>query len=243
MISLLHTQTILFDEFLTRDYYLPDEFVLFMNTISTIVRYRSDVRIFMLGNTVNRYCPYFSEMGLTGVLKQKRGTIEEYRYKSNEELTVAVEYCGEAKSKKAKRGSAKYFGFDNPKLRMITTGEWEIGMYPHLPMKYEKSDVRFMYYLIFGEDTLACEVICKNDVWFTFIHRWTTGIRNPDTDIVYHTDYDPRPNWKRKLTNPHNEVERFIAWFFANDKVYYVDNEVGDIVYNYLKWCVTDNRK
>ena len=49
--------TICFDEFLTRTMYLADEFVLFMNVVSTIVRHRTDVKIFMLGNTVNKYCP------------------------------------------------------------------------------------------------------------------------------------------------------------------------------------------
>ena len=52
-------QTVIFDEFLTNKIYLNDEFVLFMNTISTIVRKRDDVKIYMLGNTVNKYCPYF----------------------------------------------------------------------------------------------------------------------------------------------------------------------------------------
>lgn len=59
--------TIIFDEFLTRRYYLPDEFMLFMNVLSTIIRQRDNVKIFMLGNTVNKYCPYFSEMGLKNV--------------------------------------------------------------------------------------------------------------------------------------------------------------------------------
>ncbi len=36
--------TIIFDEFLTNKYYLPDEFVLFMNTVSTIVRQRTNVK-------------------------------------------------------------------------------------------------------------------------------------------------------------------------------------------------------
>ena len=57
-------RTILFDEFLTRSAYIPDEFVLFCNVLSTIIRQRDDVKIFMLGNTVNKYCPYFKEMGM-----------------------------------------------------------------------------------------------------------------------------------------------------------------------------------
>ena len=37
----------------------------FMNVLSTIIRDRENIKIFMLGNTVNKYCPYFDEMGLT----------------------------------------------------------------------------------------------------------------------------------------------------------------------------------
>ena len=68
--------TIIFDEFLTNKYYLPDEFVLFMNTVSTIIRQRTNVKIYMLGNTVNKFCPYFGEMGLTNILNQEQGTID-----------------------------------------------------------------------------------------------------------------------------------------------------------------------
>ena len=57
--------TIIFDEFISRTGYLPDEFILFMNVCSTIIRDRNNVKIFMLGNTVNKYCPYFAEMGHT----------------------------------------------------------------------------------------------------------------------------------------------------------------------------------
>ena len=85
-------KTIVFDEFLTRQVYLPDEFVLFMNTISTIVRERTDVKIFMLGNTVNKYSPYFAEMGITNIQQQVQGTIDIYKY-GNSGLKVAVEYC------------------------------------------------------------------------------------------------------------------------------------------------------
>ena len=41
-------KNIIFDEFLTRGAYLPDEFVIFQNVLSTIIRLRDDVKIFML---------------------------------------------------------------------------------------------------------------------------------------------------------------------------------------------------
>ena len=91
-ISYPKVTTILFDEFLTAKVYLPDEFVLFMNTVSTIIRQRMNVKIFMLGNTVNKYCPYFSEMGLEHIKNMKQGSIDVYTY-GDSELKVAVEYC------------------------------------------------------------------------------------------------------------------------------------------------------
>ncbi|MCS5737116.1 phage DNA encapsidation protein, partial [Herbiconiux daphne] len=81
---------IIFDEFLTNRLYLNDEFVLFMNCVSTIVRKREDVKIYMLGNTVNKFCPYFNEMGLVHVPKMKQGTIDVYSY-GESKLTVAIE--------------------------------------------------------------------------------------------------------------------------------------------------------
>ena len=124
--SFPNIKTIVFDEFLTNKVYLNDEFVLFMNTVSTIVRRREDVRIYMLGNTVNKYCPYFQEMGLEHIQKMVQGTIDIYAY-GESTLTVAVEYCANAQTE-ARPTAHKYFAFNNPKLAMITGGAWEINI-------------------------------------------------------------------------------------------------------------------
>lgn len=222
--------TIVFDEFLTRQYYLNDEFVTFMNVISTIVRYRKDVTIFMLGNTVNKYCPYFKEFGLTNIDKMKQGSIDVYTYGTSE-LRVAVEY---ADSPNQEKPSDLYFAFDNPKLNMITSGVWEVAMYPHLPFKYKPSQILLTYFIIFNGETLQCEIIEGENCVFTYIHRKSTPIQDPDNDLVYTLDYDPRPNYFRRLTRPSSPLERKIASFFQREKVFYQDNEVGEIVRNYL---------
>lgn len=231
--------TVLFDEFLTRSYYLPDEFVLFMNTLSTIIRQRDNVKIFMLGNTVNRYCPYFAEMGLTNVSKMNKGDIDVYCY-GNSALTVAVEYS-DGISKNGKP-SDKYFAFDNPKLKMITNGTWEIDIYPHCPTKYAPKNILFTYFIIFNGETLQCEIVNVENNYFTFIHRKTTPIKNNNTDLIYTPDYNSQPNYRRKITKPVLPIEKRIAEFFVTDKVFYQDNETGEIVRNYLQFCVTDKR-
>lgn len=229
-------KTVLFDEFITRDNYIPNEFVDFMNILSTIIRDRDDVKIFMLGNTVNKYCPYFKEFGITNLNKMKQGDIDVYSY-GDSGLKVAVEYCSTlVKSKK----SNKYFAFNNPSLQMITSGAWEVALYPHLPKKYLNSNIIFMYFIEFGEDLLQCEIIEIDYEIFTYIHRKTTPIKNED-DIVFSREHSSSPYRRRKISKPNDDIGKKIWWFYKNDKIFYQDNDVGEVVRNYIKWCNLEN--
>ena len=228
-------KNIMFDEFITRGYYLNDEFILFMNVLSTIIRNKQDCRIFMLGNTVNKYCPYFNEMGLKHIKEMKQGTIDYYEIPSAG-TTIAVEYC--ANTSKSTNAN-KYFAFDNKKLEMITKGAWEIDIYPHCPCKYKKSDILFTYFIEFDNDLLQCEIVQKDNYYFTFIHRKTTPLKDTDTDLIFTRTHDPRPNYRRRITKPRTEIEKKIAEFYIRDKVFYQDNEIGEVVRNYLQWCAS----
>lgn len=227
--------TIVFDEFLTNKIYLQDEFVLFMNTISTIVRKRDNVKIYMLGNTVNKYCPYFQEMGLEHIKKQKQGTIDVYKY-GESKLTVAVEYCASVQDKNSPTVN-KYFAFNNPKLEMITGGAWELSLYPHLPYKYKPKNVVLTYYIEFNDNIFACEIIELDNQVFTYIHAKTTPISKPDTQMIYSLDYNSKPNYNRNIFNPMTKAQQRILWFFKHDKVFYQNNNIGDAISNYLKTC------
>lgn len=224
---------ILFDEFLTKNLYLNDEFVLFMNTISTIVRKRTNVKIYMLGNTVSRYSPYFNEMGLNHIQDMEQGSIDIYRY-GDSKLSVAVEYTDSSTTSKENNF---YFAFNNPKLAMITGGAWEMDIYPHLPMKYKPKDIKLTYFIEFNDRLYQCEIIQIKDVTFTYIHSKTTEIKYPDTDLVYTMDYEPRMNYNRSIFKPINPVQERILWYFKTDRVFYQDNSVGDEINNYLKVC------
>lgn len=230
-------RTILFDEFMTRDGYLTDEFVKFTNVISTIVRYRDDVKIFMLGNTVSKYCPYFKEMGLDKILKMNAGDLHIYKFAAmkNRDLQIAVEYADNPNKKNGKPSDI-YFAFNNPKLKMITNGMWELAIYPHLPIKYTKDEIIFTYFIVFEEAKLQCEVIQKEDTMFTYIHQKTTKLKDTENDIIYTPEFNPRPNYRRRITSPYDEIGKKILWFFKNDKVFYQDNEVGEVVRNYMVW-------
>lgn len=233
-VSFPFVRMIIFDELLTRKMYLPNEFVEFMNIISTIVRLRTDVKIIMIGNTINATCPYFREMGLKNIKKMKPNDIDVYTY-GDTELKVVVEFSDMPKKNKK---SNVYFAFNNPKLAMIRGDGsiWEIGMYPHLPQKYKFDDIVFMYFIKFDDETLQCEIIDGDVGYFTYIHRKTTPIQNTD-DVVFQTEYNIRPNYFRRINKPYNQIVERIWDFFKQDKVFYQDNEVGEIVRNYINWC------
>ena len=229
---------ILFDEFITRDYYVPNEFVKFQNLLSTIIRKRDNVTICMCGNTLNQYCPYFKEMGLTGIGKQKQGSIDVYSY-GDSELKVAVEYSTIDKTDKKATASNKYFAFNNPKLKMITNGNWEMDIYPHLPCDYDVSEIKYIFYILFEEQLLQCEVISSKRIKsiFVFIHRKTTPIKEDNKNLVFQQENDARMNYRRRLNKPTDNVSKKIWELFVKEQIFYQDNELGEVVRNYLIWC------
>lgn len=229
-----NANTIVFDEFLTRQAYIRDEFILFMNSISTIIRNNNNVKIFMLGNTVNTYSPYFDEMGLLNIGKQKQGTIDVYRY-GNDNLTVAVEYCENlANSKK----SNKYFAFNNPRLEMIKGGKWELGNYRHLPTEYKVDLKKSIFYFVIGfnNELARIDFISDENDLFLYVTRKTTEIKD---NIVYYNLQNNKPSCyhRTNLLTDTLDVANRIRNLFRIGKVYYSDNRLGELVKNYLECC------
>lgn len=229
-----NVKLIVFDEFITRNGYLVDEFALFGNVVSTIIRKRKDVIIFMCANTINKYCPYFEEMGIVNVKSMNAGDIDIIEY-GDSGLRTAVEYTEPNAEGKP---SDIYFAFNNPKLKMITSGAWELDIYPHCPTStIKEGNVKLRYFIEFDKELFQCNIVADGNNIFTYIHRKTSELKKPDEDIIFSTRYDSRWNWSRNITTPKNEVEKFILSFFKTDRVYYSTNDVGDAIRNYLLWC------
>lgn len=229
---------IFFDEFISRRGFIDNEFVTFSNVISTIKRKRQDVVIYMCGNTIDKYNLYFAEMGLKHIQKMKPGDLDVYTY-PNTALKVAVEFCGNATKIKGKKDIDPYFAFDNPKLKMITTGEWEIDVYPHCPCKLLPKNIRFSYFVICENQIMQCDICEVDGNWFTYVHRKTTPIKNPLKDTIYQQEYRFEKNYHMRLTKPKTPLENRIASFYTHDKVFYQDNEIGELMRHYLEWSAS----
>lgn len=120
---------IIYEEFITDSVYLDDEPRLLQQFVSTVARH-SRLSVLLIGNTLSRVCPYFSEWCLEGVLKQKIGTIEIYHYHIEDSvIDIAVEYCANSNAE-----NKMFFG---QTAKQIISGEWDTKDVNKLPKPKE----------------------------------------------------------------------------------------------------------
>ena len=238
--SLFDCKTIVFDEFLTRGSYLPDEPVLFENLISSIVREDNDAKVIMLANTVSWTCPYFREWGLNHVREMAQGTYDTYQSGDNRRKIVVcyTEHSGP-------KASDVFFNYDNPRSRMIVQGVWETADYPRIPTQVgewypgepcyiqslEGWSVRIQPYAT--ADGMEC--ICIFSSKYLPINEEGVDIRFKDR-IIYTDYFYPYANCRMALSKHSDNYSRFLLNCFKTGRVFYQNNEVGENVRNYLKY-------
>ena len=231
---------ICFDEFMTRQYYLNNEFIMFQNLLSSIIRDRPGVKIYMLANTVNKYCPYFKDMGLTKVNSQKQGTIDIYKM-GKTKTTIAVEYCSQSDSSKK---VSKYFAFDNPQLEMISTGAWEIALYRHAPPELSDYRIIHTFFIDFDGNIVQGDIHMYKGYPIIFFHSKTTPIKDYDKSVVYAQEsIDGNPLHQIDLRVAPTKAQKLILDLVHYQKTFFQDNEIGEIVNNWLKFSLQSRQR
>lgn len=236
--SIPHVGTILFDEFLTRGAYLPDEPVMFENLISSIVREESGVKVVMLANTVSWTAPYFREWGLNHVREMAQGDIQTYVSGDNKRK-IAVCYAEHAGAK----ASDVYFNYDNPRSRMITSGVWETAEYPRIPTQvgdwvkgipcYVQSIDEWTIKLMPAMTEDGMEVLLVYDNGRKLIDENGMDTRYRDR-IIYTDMFYPYLNCKFCITKHNDPYTKFILNALKQGRVFYQNNTVGEYLRSYL---------
>lgn len=239
-ISFPKVKTVLFDEFLTNDLYLPDEVNTFQNVLSSFVRERGDVKVILLGNTVSKYSPYFTELGLTHIDEMKPGDAQTYE-SGDGKAKYLVMLTGKAGEKK----SDKYFSvFNNKTSKMITGGAWEMSAYPIIPKELSTLKPVLTFFICFNRHLLRGEVVCLNDTYILFqparIERF---YKEDNTRIGWHadkicyTDFVSRNIYdKFNLCKQTDPLATILKTAIRTGKVYFASNEAGDLLSAYYKW-------
>lgn len=226
---------ICFDEFMTREGYLRDEFICYMNLLSSLIRDRTSIVIYMLANTVNKYCPYFEEMGLQDVDKMVQGEVRVYSY-DDSDLKVAIEYCAQAEA--TKKTASKFFAFENARLEMIRSGQWEVKQYPKCPYPLKDEDVCLVFYIKWGELLIKGNVIQRDQDLFIFFCRQTKDMSIKDDTIYYSHDFTTSICHVCYLQDCPTDAHKLIKNLIMKGHMCFSDNEVGEIVRN---WLIEDN--
>lgn len=222
---------ILFDEFLTRRYYLTNEFLCFQNVLSSFIRDREHVKVFLVGNTVSFYSPYFEEFGLEDIKNLKPGDLTCYSFQNG--TKIAIDYCASVGEEKA---SAKFFNFNSNKANMITTGKWEIPDYPHYPKSIDfVREVVFRFYIRFDNDLICGNIVQKPERVFIYFHKQTKDIED-DENFVYSTKLSDNPKHCVQFRQGTLDVQRLVYTLITQNRIFFSDNKTGEIFNNYYKW-------
>ena len=215
------TQYIIFEEFLTNKIYLGSSATpeprLLMQFVSTVARDRN-IKVFMIGNTISRVCPYFAEWGLKGVMQQKPGSIDIYHLRGeNGVVDIAVENCEVVETK-----SKMFFGLAS---KQITSGEWEVNDVPKLLKPYEFYDCLYEISVKYDDFYYVLQLLFDGDTGGSFIYIYpNTKQRKIDRIITNVFDVDPMVSNGLK---PEIRAEVLIARLFREGKVCFSDNLTG----------------
>lgn len=229
--------TIGFDEFISENHqYLPNEFKRFTSVLSTVIRSRDDVEIYLTGNTVDANCIYWNEFRIIEIIKKmQEGDIYHYQPK-NRNTDIAIEWA-ESITTNTGRVLNVYTDFDTANSDMINKGLWDTDNYPHLPFSYSTADVLFTFFIEYNTEKYQCEIIDKYNTPYIYIHRKTTEWKNPDEDLIYGDNPTGKPNYSINIFKPEFKIQKKICDLFYYNKVFYQDNMVGDSINSFLNWC------
>ena len=211
---------IIFEEFIATGLYLYNECDKLQNYVSTIFRTRAG-SVIMIGNTISRIVPYFQNWQLDNIPKQQQGTVEVYKFHTNDiETRIGVFLC-----ESLNRSSGMFFGHS---AKMIVGGEWDRDDMPKLEKPVEEYETLYTMVFSYAENTkfLMRFLLLRSEpskmLWY--VEPKTTEIQDgtrvisPDLNesALYTKDFDPI-----------NEREKRILEYFRKGKIAYSDNLTG----------------
>ena len=173
--SYLDVKNIIFEEFMSRSVYLANEPDKLMNFWNTVDRKRGIVRMWLVGNTISRVCPYLTDWGLQNIVsKQQQGTIitkmlDTGTYTDEGEpikIKLAIEYC--------KSSGKSSFAIGKHK-DMLNKGSWQTEPQPHLPKSLKEYKLLFRIGFQYKEFRFLADFIkdieSRECVWFIYPHE------------------------------------------------------------------------
>lgn len=224
--SMLDFDYIVMEEFLASSKpYLPNEPAMLESLVSTIARERK-IKVFLIGNTESRTCPYFEYFGLEHIKRQKVGTIDCYEFETGEYkedgtplvIKFAVEYVGEISG-----SNGMFFGIGKNNVG----AQWSAKKQPLLTQE-ELNKYECIYDMYFEWHGLKwrCELyIGDMGEFFWYVKPFNKQIYDPYARVI--SDKVSINPYHTINLKPLNKCEQAGFDVLINGKVFFCDSLTG----------------
>lgn len=214
---------VLFEEFIATGLYLFEEPNKLQQYTSTIFRQRSGC-VIMIGNTISRIVPYFSEWSLDNIPVQEQGSLDIYKFHTeadgiSTETRIGVFLCGSIK-----HNSGMFFG---QSAKMIVGGLWDRSEQPRPEKDVDSYEKIYTAVFKYSEKAVFLMTLLRDrstDYVFWYVEPKTTEIQQ-NTRVIC-PSFNPSPLYTIDFV-PIVEQERYIWELFRQNKIAYSDNLTG----------------
>ena len=227
--SYLDVTDIIFEEFMSRTMYLHDEANKLMTFYSTVDRKRGIVKLWLVGNTITRVCPYIQDWGISNIMfSLKQGEIKSIWIPTGEydengkkvEVKLAIEHCKSTGSSNFVIGTH---------ANSTNKGEWQSDPQPKLPKSYKEYKMLFRIMFQYKSFRWCGEYLLdkerKDVCWF--IYPYTGKINNKTivfSDVIKTSRYYQRDIYNPSIRNK-NIVD--ILKTFKENMIFYATDLCG----------------
>lgn len=227
---------LIFDEFCSK-FYPQDEFIDFCDLVKTIIRERTSPIIFLLGNTIDRYHPYFSELELLNIttsmpLGEHTETI------TSGGTPIYIEFATREKTPDKIRLNRIFFGFRNKKLGSITGADWSITPVQHIDKDDDPEIIAKNFYINIESYLINLELATSEKYGLHILAHFAIQTY-PDSHIY---SLENMLDYRYRYKLGHDRLDRLIWTLYERKKFYYQSNNVGALVDKFIQRCKNDKR-
>ena len=224
---------IFYDEFLSREKELPDEFYNLMIFHNNCTRNRVYFcPMVLVGNTVTRNSSLIVNFGVD-LYSMEKGQITVVK-NSRKEPTIVFEYCSDVQVMR-EAAAAYYDRFENDRIKMIYKGDWTVSNYPMLP--HQELDNAFNIANIKIISPAGCALLFSfkriGDNLFGYVGSYDDDDIPHLCTMINKTYVFKKPNYINYL--PNRGLFRAFSRLIYTKNVYFESMETGEYFRDFLK--------
>lgn len=219
-ISFLDVDNIIFEEFMSRTAYIANEPNKLMIFHDTVDRKRGKCKLWLLGNTISRVCPYLSDWDLSATInKMSPGNIVDVAFKQNINMTLSVEYCKQTNQKSFAIGTS---------ASMISGGKWLSDKQPHLDFSIKSYKPILRIVFVYYDFKFLATLLSKKNTLVWFICPKKTEVKK-NTIVIGQVNESPL--YSKNIYNLdyriNEKIRNLISKTFTESNIFYSTDLCG----------------